>query len=321
MPLELVYSAPYINWTARADHVKLIPSVSPSKFAVEWPGPPDAEGEKYVHWNLLNPEQNNFMSIKFQFFASGNLSELAGDKEVILMSLNRGASLRLFDNPFHAEQLYSMGLTPDNAFGCAMEFLFHPAPVVMELIEPGLKILRSAISIGIHIRVGDHVFETLDSTVLEDFAGFFSCAQQIQEHFLFSSKRPGSDIQGSAPHDIVWLLMTDSMALRQHARKKYKEVLCLSHAQVQHSYWQQGVNDKVSASLKGFQTAVAEHWLFGLSDAQVVDRHSGFGRSSAMRTYKSGGLFVVDKNKTPHCQSVTGDYITLRDAGLGHSGI
>ena len=36
-------------------------------------------------------------------------------------------------------------------------------------------------------------------------------------------------------------------------------------------------------SVSGFQTAAAEWWLFALADYHVISRHSGFGRSAAMR--------------------------------------
>ena len=33
---------------------------------------------------------------------------------------------RLFNNPYHRQQLHNLGLRPDTAIGCAMRFLFRP---------------------------------------------------------------------------------------------------------------------------------------------------------------------------------------------------
>jgi hypothetical protein len=59
-------------------------------------------------------------------FRHGNVTAADINKPFIFMTFNRGVTAKLFNNPYHMNYLYSIGLRPETAFGCAMNFLFRP---------------------------------------------------------------------------------------------------------------------------------------------------------------------------------------------------
>jgi hypothetical protein len=59
-------------------------------------------------------------------FRNDNVTAQDPPKEYIFIQTNRGVTGKLFDNPYLSKYLYSIGLTPQTIFGCAMNFLFHP---------------------------------------------------------------------------------------------------------------------------------------------------------------------------------------------------
>lgn len=143
------------------------------------------------------------------------------------------------------------GLTPETAFGCALDFLFRPRPEIMELIKPGIQEFKNsrALTIGVHIRVGDHVLHGKDNTnVHAPNILNFDCAKQIEEYnSMFST------------NNAVWLLVSDSEVLRQHAKKMYgRKVITRLHRKIEHSFGHQYTNTRAQASLEGFLEAVGE---------------------------------------------------------------
>jgi hypothetical protein len=44
------------------------------------------------------------------------------------VTTTRGTLLTLLDNPYHRSEFYAMGMSPDVAFGCALDFLLAPRP-------------------------------------------------------------------------------------------------------------------------------------------------------------------------------------------------
>jgi hypothetical protein len=91
-----------------------------------------------------------------------------------------GLTVRLFENPYVRQRLLDMGLFPDTAFGCAMDFLFAPNAEVQAVVarerqrlaEPG------ALKIGIQIRTNDSVLEQQPQiSDLAPWEPYFRCAQ------------------------------------------------------------------------------------------------------------------------------------------------
>ena len=70
------------------------------------------------------------------------------------MTMLRGKSVSLFSNPAHAPTLYGMGLRPETAFGCALNFLFRPHAAIRQPFERELAMLErpDTLTIGMQIR-------------------------------------------------------------------------------------------------------------------------------------------------------------------------
>ena len=317
-PFEAAYLAPNINWTANPEHLTILPqSIPPNNEN----GPAPFEGSAFQVFNAINPEsrEDDGPGQLIEMFKSGNLTNLAHNKEVVFMITNRGTSVRLFDNPYHANQLKSMGLTPETAFQCAIDFLFYPRPEVMGLMEHEMQILQEppVFSIGMHIRIGDHVLHGNDDTNVQapTIANFFDCAQQVEDTF-----KPHLELNNLS---VVWFLLSDSEKLRKHAKKIYgKKLITRLHRKIEHTFGHQYTNTKAQASLEGFLEAVAEQWLLGCTDAHVVDLHSGFGMVAAYRRFREDRIFFVDSmspGMKPQCQK--SDSVTIRKAGYTRSGV
>lgn len=316
IPFEDVYDAHNINWTAAHDNLSMLPESVPRTNGDAPRGPPDSAGKKYQHWNLLNPEENAKSKEVFDLFTSGNLSNLGAEKEVVFFTLNRGVTVRLFDNPYHAQQLRALGLTPETAFGCAMEFLFQPNPVMQDMMQPSINVLAPVLSIGIHIRAGDHIFHHPDAINLDDARNFFECALQIEADLRQREKARHKKTKIG----IKWFFLSDSVKLRRSASEQYKrKIHTMAEMLVEHTFGEHGVGEKPNASQKGFITAASEHWLFGYMDVHIVDANSGFGQSGAMRTFLDGDMYVVDRGKEPRCQKDR--HVSIKEIGHMRAGI
>ena len=46
----------------------------------------------------------------------------------MLMSVNKGRVLKMFDNPHHIHRIQSLNMSKGAAFGCIVDFLFAPHP-------------------------------------------------------------------------------------------------------------------------------------------------------------------------------------------------
>lgn len=302
IPFEAAYLAPNIDWSTSEHHSQMLPIHKAGDT-----GLPDAKGESFQHFNILNPEYDSGKDEVFKLFSSGNLSDLGRDAKIVFITTNRGASVRLFENPYHRQQLRKMGLTPGTAFGCAMNFLFKPIPEVMRLITPTMHLLAQRPSVGIHIRVGDHALHGSDVARVEEFANYFDCANEVDLAFFPEAE------------DVIWIVLSDSKSLRRHASEVYGDkVHILSANIVEHSFGGSG-NETPYASLDGFWAAVGEHWVLGVTDIQVIDNQSGFGLTAAMRTYEDNHIFVLGHGEHKQCQK--GNGAMLYNLGTFRAGV
>ena len=301
IPFEAAYSSPHIDWRTTEHHSKLLPSHRPGEV-----GLPNTKGDSFQHYNILNPEFDSSRGDIFRIFSHGNLSNLGIDKDIVFITTNRATSVRLFENPYHGQQLRKIGLTPETAFGCAIHFLFKPLPEVVKLLIPTMHLLAQRPSIGIHLRVGDHAFQESHVAQVEEFANYFDCAKEVEQAFFVKAE------------DVVWLLLSDSKDLRRQASEFYGDkVHILSTDNVEHSYGMQV--DAPRASLDSFRAAVSEHWVMGFTDVHIVDKDSGFGLTAAMRTYETNHIFVLGHGEKKQCQRRNAAF--LLDIGIVRAGI
>lgn len=302
IPFAAAFLGPSIDWRTSKHHSHLLPLHKAGDV-----GLPTAKGDNFEHVNLLNPEFDNDKNEVFKLFSSGNLSELGRETKLVFITTNRGSSVRLFENPFHRQQLRNMGLTPETAFGCAMEFLFKPIPEVMSLILPTMHLLAKKPSIGIQIRVGDHALHGSDVARVDEFANFFDCAKEIDLAFFPTAQ------------DVIWLVLSDSKNLRRHASEVYGDKVHLVLANhIEHSFGGRG-DELPYASLDGFWAAVGEHWILGYTDIQIVDNQSGFGLTAAMRTFNNDHVFLLGHGEQKQCKRGSG--AILSNIGTFRAGV
>ena len=92
----------------------------------------------------------------FQLIYKGSLDDLGDGANIVTMFGNVGVISVLFNNPQYKGHLYRMGLRPEIAYGCALEYLFSPALKVKEHFHDEiLTMTGDALKIGIQIRLGD----------------------------------------------------------------------------------------------------------------------------------------------------------------------
>ena len=142
--------------------------------------------------------------------------------------------------------------------------------------------------------MGDHALHGSDVARVEDFVNFFDCAKEV-EHAYFLK-----------PKDVIWLVLADSKSLRRHAVEVYGDkVHVLLANNVEHTFGA-SATEVSHASLAGFWSAVAEHWVMGFTDVHVVDNQSGFGLTAGMRTFETDHLFVLGHGERKQCQRGNG---------------
>ena len=197
-------------------------------------------------------------------------------------------------------QLERLGLTYATAFGCSIEFLFRLLPQTLEQVVPEIRRIRepNTFTIGIQIRMGDHVLSGSDKDVnmsQPEIAQYFSCAQQIQDSLPRALRR----------HRVLWLLVTDSAALRYAAAVEYGQKLLtkldanLGHSFLQSSDAKEAGQQFSDRDVEAFRTAAAEHYLLGMADAHVITWDSSYGRTAAFRALNpEGWLFELSLKRS-----------------------
>lgn len=300
------FAGPHINWTTPPERMALLPRQPAS-------GVDGGEGNA-VHWRVLSPESSRGeWGPVLGTFDNGNLQRLGADKEVVFITTNRGMSVRLFGNEVHGPKLRSMGLTPETAFGCAVNFLFEPVAEVMDAIKAEAMLLRrpGVFSIGMHARIGDQVMlggDGVPSSKIEDFtlqtlpvSDWFKCAEQVEQQFF----------EG---HDVLWLFVSDSAKLRELVKERYgTKVIVPNASKIEHTFTAQ-------TSVDGFRSAVAEHWLFGMTTAHVITYISGYGRTAAYRGMRDGRIFTIGTS-TPNCSVGAWEHTKVIEAAWHNQGL
>ena len=222
-----------------------------------------------------------------------------GEDEAVTIFSNAGILHHLFEIPgFRTQMEEELGVSLENAFGCALDFLFWPKNEFHYTLK-NEEDLRRTISegrpvIGLHLRSGDTVFKTGTGVVNDlsgvnrTFHGAIACVEEIQKRVI---------VQHGAP--AVLLVLSDDMLVRRSMAEifsnyvvAYNDVLKPEHS---------GPFQASGVTVQGLQTAAAEFWMFGVSDYQITWRYSGFGRAAAVRTMPSKpiNMYVLENYAEP----------------------
>ncbi|KAL3130709.1 hypothetical protein ABBQ38_000058 [Trebouxia sp. C0009 RCD-2024] len=221
----------------------------------------------------------------FELIYKGSLGDLGDGADIVTMFGNVGVINVLFNNPQYKSQLYRMGLGPEIAYGCALEYLFAPSLAIKQHFhEEILTMTGDALKIGIQIRLGDSylkggVFEDQKhaEATLETVQHFFDCANQLVTTF----RQPGQQV--------VWLLLSDSLDIRSLTKSTYGDRVLVKLDEPSHVAGMSGNEQR-----EGMIAAAGEHWLFGLADYHVISSIGGFGRSAALRSQGWDTIFELD---------------------------
>ena len=155
--------------------------------------------ENFLIVNSIGDRKLLLSSNFYDQASSSNLREL-------LISTNRGLSLSMFDSPLYRNRLTQLGLTKENAFGCAVNYLLAPKPEIFGTITPTIKEMsrKDVLKIAIHIRTGDNVLIQGKNIDIDFYKDYFTCAKQIQSF-------------ASSGRETIFFLFSDSVDLRKKA--------------------------------------------------------------------------------------------------------
>jgi len=211
------------------------------------------------------------------------------DAEVWDIGIQRGFSVPMFWSLAHHARLWDMGLRPDTAFGCAIDYLMRPTRFTLNLVKPdmlGVMTDESIIKIGIQVRTGDKaITDNITADRFPDKAydrmvqPFFDCASQletdIKRHFG----------QGTR---VVYYLMTDNAGARAKAKLRFSQqpgkLLTFDDTAVE--YYQ-------SVTSHGYQKLVMEHWLLSQAHYHIITHASGLGRTAALMSLRATQIYTM----------------------------
>ena len=291
---EAAFSAPHINWSRAPYPDELIDNLKYTYRGQRNYGGDRSYGPRVntsLYWPvyLINRDDEN------GFFASENVSNYPlnhAHVTNVLVASNRGRIVRLFDNPNHRAQLFHMGLRPETAARCAWQFLFAPTPAVQRAMAVEFAALDSptTLKIVINVRVGDHVFDPANdaSTTLERYESYFKCAESIESF----ARSPGQRI--------IWYVTSDSLKVRQLAKKRYGEkvltqdTLSYVHGDCGDSSAKRHGNCTRNSQDFSIQLAAGQLWAMSLCDYYVIPHGSGFGRLAAWLSGPWHNIYQMD---------------------------
>ncbi|OUM58117.1 hypothetical protein PIROE2DRAFT_16698 [Piromyces sp. E2] len=276
--LEDIFEKPNIDWSISKEELEKLEA---------------RNAIKKLYYTEFEKEQWN------EGFLYTNFTSNYEDTEALIYRIQNGKLQRIFENVFHKQQLYEMGLRPDTAFGCAFEFLFKPKPDIIDIVKDAydeMKIKRNhylgknsqlltgknylpddglePLRIGMQIRLGDNTFSETGSFVCADnvllfnqVRQFFDCAEALEKEILENPYKENINrISSINPKKNVMFI----------AKEKWPgKVITITDKSINHI---EKTNDKEAIGL-----AFAEHWLFGEMDYHIITSSSSYGRTASLR--------------------------------------
>jgi hypothetical protein len=296
--MDVAFTSPYINWTRPEDEAWLIEPLN-HKAKIRNYNDSVLSSKKYFAVNTIDD-----WKLQDKFLRQ-DLNQLMGeDAETTFLVINRGKTVRMFENTHHSDKLKKTGLTSATAFGCMVAYLLQPrlenfqlvpSDVFTKMTDPTENVLK----IAIQIRAGDWYLENTKHEInIHQYSAYFNCAKQIGEFALKDS----SDGSKSPYSSVLWYLVTDSLPLREAAIKAYGEsykIVTSLQSVIEHSSKEQSVcqGKQCVSSEAGVKTAAAEWWLMKFARYHVITEYSGYGRSAAMTSLFPKSIYTIEHNK------------------------
>lgn len=337
--LEEVFTSPYVNW-------------SRVQYEEDWILEPLQHKARVRNYNQSVLEQKLYYAVntlddwKLQDrFLRQNIRDILGnDYRETFIVLNRGKTIRIFENQNYANQLNGMGITPYTAFGCFVQFLLRPKPFIFSpLFEEFKQISQftadadstltkaltpsTTLIIAIQIRAGDKFIINNQHTIdIAQYSAYFTCAKQIEQFALEAL----DSVTKKKFTETKWFLVSDSVPLRRAAVEKYgsDKIITELHSKIEHSSKETSVcnpnkGGNCNVSIDGFATAAAEWWLMSFARYHVISCYSGYGRAAAMMSLYPNSIFTIPDGKTASNDIVCNNrtYTDLETLSYDWSGI
>ena len=304
LPMETALSSASFNWSHEYE-----PSWVMEPFIL------DSRTKNYnksildtgAYYALNAIQDHKFYGLIAQY-SKGDLKKLTGDdSHKTIISLDRGLIFSMTINPLLSPILREFGLNSKNAYGCILNSLFTPKPEIFDgmqkIVSRIVKRNSSTLMIGIHIRTGDKALlnSGLLASMSQPVQKQFKCAESLERHILATSK---------TYQHCLWYVRSDSRRLRLTARQRYgHKVVTLLSMQTEHTSKEKSMCSSnkynCTVSIKGFQTAAAEWWLFGMMDYFIISSNTGFSKSAAMRSNKVKSIFMINDTSPGVCMPDT----------------
>lgn len=273
-PLTDVFSMDTINWAGFHTPVKVM-----SFLHREAPTNENADALQRYSYGPLNGSKSEYYIAMVNGWGTEHLytTVLAESEsyETVYLVLNRGMTVSIFDNPAVRMRVEALGLKRRFAFGCLYRYLFLPNAEVYARFPKEFSVLNDpfALKIGVQIRTGDlaNLADSTNRTNIELYRSFFSCAEEIEATRLRHGQR------------IIWYFLSDSLRLRKAVLKEFSSKVLVKTRGIDtsHSAKETRRQGHGRVSLSTYQSIAGEHWLFSMTDFQVISFDSGIGRSAA----------------------------------------
>ena len=287
-PLETAFDAPFIDWTCPGLHPLDDPSLSQSAINTavrEWGDLVQVKGQG---------------TLLYKLFIESDLTEIKeNEADVFRLLVHRGLSVGIFKNKYHSQQMIDLGLDPETAFGCITSYLFRPNRHSFSLVNTNLMRIMTdeeVIKIGIQIRSGDQLIkhntiEISDAAFDRLALPYFECAEALEADIRLS-------ISDQKDRPIYYYLMTDSLAIRGAALKRYPDKL--------HHYNETEIEFFKQVTEHGLRHTVMEHWLLQQAHYHIITMTSGLGRTAAYASLRRGSVFTLGIGSVGNLKEIGG---------------
>ena len=170
--------------------------------------------------------------------------------------------------------------------GCAFDVLFSTTPPLQNILQNTRKKLRenNAFVIGIHIRLGDTQFGRNNTRVSEsDFPKYFWCAAEVERKlFNLDGRRHAR-----------WFLATDSLLVKDYARKHFAEKIITAENKPQHLDIFK--KSEKPPSDEGMMGVLHDHFMLAECDFLVLSE-SSFSRTAVGVGMRSSKTYTFGEN-------------------------
>eukprot|EP01038_Epipyxis_sp_PR26KG_P004618 gene4618-6496_t len=223
IPFEAAFDYSSYNWSANNMQSNIVDIVAAP--SVDQDGFPTYDiPEMNSSFRNVNATWINMMQ-RTPLFSSDTdpkvVDTILSDKTNILFESNRGGTYELFTRSNYSRKITSItGIhEPQFCIYYAFYFLFKPNHHVIHLAKPYSSQLadKNTLKIGIQIRVGDKVWKKNYSPFINSshyYENFFHCANWIEKNNL-------SVANGQQKRNVKWYLISDSLSIRQDAKRIY----------------------------------------------------------------------------------------------------